>query len=233
MGQSQGMGSAEWDEKFRKAGALWGEEPSLGAKLAADYFAKRGVRTVLDVACGYGKDSVFLAKNGFEVTGVDFSLEGLRLAGERALREGAVVKWMPADVRMLQMPNASFDGVLCNNIMTLFIRQEREKVAAEIERVLAKGGALVLSERSLAGKPKKAREVEPGTFAEDPHSERGMGPLSRSGEKAGGKEHLHHYFSEKEIQALFSGVKFEKNEEKEETSEKAPKPHLLMAGFRK
>ncbi|MFA6036256.1 MAG: class I SAM-dependent methyltransferase [Candidatus Micrarchaeia archaeon] len=207
------MGSKEWDEKFRKAGALWGEEPSLGAKFAAGYFAKRGVRTVLDVACGYGKDSVFLAKSGFEVTGVDFSLEGLRLAGERAMAAGVVVKWMPADVRMLQMPNGSFDAVLCNNIMTLFIRQEREKAAAEIERVLARGGSLVVSERSVAGKPKKAREVEPNTFADE--------------------EHLHHYFSKEEMEKLFAGIKFEKTSEENDSSEKEARPHLLMAGFRK
>jgi len=227
------MGSEEWDGKFRKAGAIWGEEPSLGAKMAADYFAKRGVRTVLDVACGYGKDAVFLAKKGFEVTGVDFSLEGLRLASERAMAQGAFVKWMPADVRMMQMPDASFDAVLCNNILTLFIRQEREKAADEIERVLAKGGALVVSERALAGKPKKAREVEPNTFAEDPHSESGMGPLSRSGEKVGGKTHLHHYFSKEELEKLFAGIKFEKNEEKKDGSGKDANPHVIMAGFRK
>lgn len=209
------MGKSEWDGKFAKAGAIWGEEPSEGAKLAADYFAERGVRTVLDVACGYGKDSVFLAKKGFDVTGVDFSLEGLRLAAERAMRAGVVARWMPADVRMMQMPDASFDGVLCNNILTLFIEGERGKVAGEIERVLAKGGALVVSERVVSGKPKNAREVEPGTFAEEE------------------KSHLHHYFSKEELERLFAGVKFEKCEEKEEISEKEPKPHLLMAGFRK
>lgn len=72
------MGNKEyWDEKFEKRGKkALDPEKSLAENLG--YF-KNG--SVLDIACGDGRNTIFLANNGFEVTGIDFSEKALeRLA---------------------------------------------------------------------------------------------------------------------------------------------------------
>jgi len=205
----------EWDMRFEREGALWGEEPSVGAKFALDYFAKHGARTVLDVACGYGRDSVFLARK-FDVTGIDSSAVGVRMASERALREGVAASFLLGDIRAMQFPSDRFDAALCNGILAHMIGEERPRVASEVERVLRRGGALVVSEFSTSRKPRGAREVEPSTFAE----------------KDG---HVHHYFTRKELQALFPHLRFEHAEEKEEQRGGGGEPRLkwVMAGVKR
>ncbi|MBI3030151.1 MAG: methyltransferase domain-containing protein, partial [Candidatus Rokubacteria bacterium] len=57
---------------------IWGTEPSSLALEVSDLLPP-GAR-VLDLGCGEGRDSVFFASRGFEVTGVEVSLAGLRKA---------------------------------------------------------------------------------------------------------------------------------------------------------
>src|SRR5688572_30253436 len=77
---------AFWDRRFREEGAVWGEAPSPTALLAATY-ARPGDR-VLDVGFGYGRDLPFLARQGYQISGIDLSVEGRKLAEARLRREG-------------------------------------------------------------------------------------------------------------------------------------------------
>ncbi len=51
----------------------------------------------LDVACGAGRNAVWLARRGWRVTGVDFSDVALRAARELAASAGVEVEWIEAD----------------------------------------------------------------------------------------------------------------------------------------
>ena len=55
----------------------------------------------LDVGCGSGRDAVYLAKRGWQVTGVDFADTGLKAARQRAQQEGVEVQWVKGDVAEL------------------------------------------------------------------------------------------------------------------------------------
>jgi len=62
-----------WDEKFaNRNGNLLSPEKSLVDHV--EYFKES---TVLDIACGDGRNSLFLLEKGFQVTGVDFSSKAL------------------------------------------------------------------------------------------------------------------------------------------------------------
>ena len=54
--------------------------PSLCAQNAAAEFLSRGKRCVLDLACGVGRDTFYLAERELHVTGVDAAVNGLRSA---------------------------------------------------------------------------------------------------------------------------------------------------------
>ena len=55
----------------------------------------------LDVGCGSGRDAVYLATHGWQVTGVDFADTGLKAARQRAHQEGVEVQWVKGDVAEL------------------------------------------------------------------------------------------------------------------------------------
>jgi SAM-dependent methyltransferase len=56
----------------------------------------------LDVGCGTGRDAVYLARQGWDVTGVDAVPKALDAAGKRAESAGAEVEWVRGDVTRLE-----------------------------------------------------------------------------------------------------------------------------------
>lgn len=111
---------------------------SRTARFAAPVFTKCGCREVLDLACGNGRDTLYLAGRGFSVTGVDLAAEAIaRLQGEGSGR------FILADARFLPFDNEVFDAVYSFGLLHVFttdIKKERERVMEETRRVLKPGG---------------------------------------------------------------------------------------------
>ena len=71
-------------------------------------------RTVLDCTCGWGTQTIPLAKLGWQVTACDVSETSLDLARKYALREGVKVDFRICDMRVLaDVFNQQFDWVVC------------------------------------------------------------------------------------------------------------------------
>lgn len=79
------MSSAEWDRRHGVSELVWTAEPNrfVAAELA-DLVPGRA----LDLGCGEGRNAVWLAEQGWRVTGVDFSRVALEKA--RRLADGGV-----------------------------------------------------------------------------------------------------------------------------------------------
>ncbi|HPE19872.1 MAG TPA: class I SAM-dependent methyltransferase [Candidatus Mcinerneyibacteriales bacterium] len=72
---------------------------------------RRPGKRLLDVSCRFGRHSNLLAGKGFRVTGVDTNPEFLKIARERASKEGLSLKYMEMDMRELPFEK-EFDMVL-------------------------------------------------------------------------------------------------------------------------
>jgi SAM-dependent methyltransferase len=92
-------------------------------------------RRALDIACGEGRNSVFLARHGFRVTGVDISEVGLAKAARRAGEAGVLVEFVRADLDDYQ-PAGLFDLVVNFNFLL------RPLIPLEVG-VLRPGGVLL------------------------------------------------------------------------------------------
>jgi ubiquinone/menaquinone biosynthesis C-methylase UbiE len=68
-------------------------------------------RRLLDVACGTGQHSVRLAERGWEVLGVDQSMDMLRAAEDRSGSSSAT--FVQQDMRALALPRSDFDAAVC------------------------------------------------------------------------------------------------------------------------
>jgi SAM-dependent methyltransferase len=101
--------------------------------------------TVLDLACGPGRHSIALAKQGLQVTGVDLSSFLLERAREGAQRESSEVEWVREDMRQFARPEA-FDLVI--NMVTAFgyfdDKEDDLLVLRNIYASLREGGVFVI-----------------------------------------------------------------------------------------
>ena len=96
----------------------------------------------LDLACGAGRNTVWLAERGWQVTAVDYSPTGLALARELAAARGVKVEWIEADVVDWTPPPRAFD-LVCVLYLQL-PAAERRAVLAHAADALAPGGTLLI-----------------------------------------------------------------------------------------
>ncbi len=127
-----------WNRRYGERECAMGEEPSrfLAEQLPAILREVPG-RAALDVACGEGRNSVFLARAGFDVVGVDGSDVALGKARAWAERECVTVEFEQADLAVEPLPEGPFDVIVMFNFML------RELIPELYER-LSDGGFLVV-----------------------------------------------------------------------------------------
>lgn len=133
------MDRVAWDERYASRDLVWGAEPN---RFLAEEVTALGPGRALDLACGEGRNALWLAERGWRVTGVDFSgvaIERARsLAGERRVE----VDWVEADVVGWQPPAEAFDLVILFylHLPATPLRQ----VIDHAKQALAPGGTLIV-----------------------------------------------------------------------------------------
>ncbi len=93
---------------------------------------------ILDAGCGPGRDSRRFSELGYSVTGVDLAEKMVELA--RRLSPSCAFSVM--DIRKMEFPDASFDGVWMNTSMIFVRKSDASGVIAEASRVLKDGGRM-------------------------------------------------------------------------------------------
>lgn len=116
---------------------IWGTQPSqLARDLAA--LVPQGAR-VLDLGCGEGRDSVYFASRGFEVTGLDVSAAGLEKAERLASERGVTVRWLCR--AMVDLPAAGrFDLVYSCGSIHHVPRSDRSRLFRRLRTLTRPGG---------------------------------------------------------------------------------------------
>jgi SAM-dependent methyltransferase len=133
------MDSKAWDDRYATAEYVWTADPNIF--LAAEA-ATLSAGRVLDLACGEGRNAVWLAEQGWDVTGVDFSEVGLDKARRLAAERGVDVTWVCADVTSWQPPAEGYDlVVVCYLQLPADQRRQAMRVAG---LALAPGGTLLV-----------------------------------------------------------------------------------------
>ncbi|WP_262285313.1 bifunctional 2-polyprenyl-6-hydroxyphenol methylase/3-demethylubiquinol 3-O-methyltransferase UbiG [Micromonospora sp. MA102] len=99
-----------WDERYSGAEKIWSGNPN--AQLVAEVTGLTP-GTALDVGCGEGGDVIWLARQGWRVTGADFSANGLARAARHAEQAGVADRtdWWQVDARTFAADGRSYDLV--------------------------------------------------------------------------------------------------------------------------
>lgn len=128
------MDAEAWDERYRAADRLWSATPNI---FVADRLADREPGVGLDLASGEGRNAIWLAEKGWDMTAVDFS--SVALDRGRAISDQ--VEFIEADVLSWE-PDRKFDLVLI-----AYLQIEAEPLSDLIFRArdwLEEGGELFL-----------------------------------------------------------------------------------------
>lgn len=102
---------------------------------------KKGMK-VLDVGCGLGTQTRFMAQKGVLATGIDISETAIRKAREKLLKEELFANFVIGDVGHMQFPNSSFDFIYDRGCYHHLNFAQRQGYAKEVNRVLNPSGGL-------------------------------------------------------------------------------------------
>jgi SAM-dependent methyltransferase len=117
------------------------DEPDRFLVEAIDNRGRTG--RALDLGCGSGVFSVYMAKRGYEVTGIDLMLRAIEMAKERAGKENVRVEWVLADL-LEWGPRLQFDLILDSGCLHSLIGGDRRRYRAQLLTWLAPGGDYIL-----------------------------------------------------------------------------------------
>lgn len=130
-----------WNRRYEGSDFLFGTQPNQWLREHARALPARG--RVLCVADGEGRNSVWLARQGFVVDAFDVADRGVEKARAYARGEGVAVNFAVADCDAVEWPEAIYDGVAA--IFVQFADPPmRARLFERIVRCLRPGGVLIL-----------------------------------------------------------------------------------------
>jgi len=140
------MDSDAWNARYDAAPDLvWSREPN---RFVVQELADLSPGRAIDLAAGEGRNALWLAGQGWQVTAVDFSEVAIGRGRRLADEHGLSVEWLVADLTEYQPPAGRFDLVLI-----AYLQLPGDEMAEVLRRAadaLAPGGTLLLVGHDLA-----------------------------------------------------------------------------------
>jgi SAM-dependent methyltransferase len=133
------MKREDWNVKHGEGALLFGAEPN---RFLVAEVAELSPGRALDLACGSGRNAVWLAARGWQVTGVDFSDVALEQARALAVEREVEVEWLEGDLLEWEPADRAYDLVV-----VLYLQvpaAERRRILACAAAAVAPGGTLLV-----------------------------------------------------------------------------------------
>lgn len=155
----------DYNSRYLKKDFYWGKKPN--------YFIIDSIKhlpanaKVLDLGCGEGKDSFFLAKQGFEVTAVDLSEEGIKKLKKFAKKEKLKIKTEVSDIKSYLANCKKFDVILAMNILQFIDQKNIRPVIKKIKSKTKPGGLNVIASFIAENLQQKETALSKGRYCFD------------------------------------------------------------------
>ncbi len=131
------------------------------------------VTAILDLGCGTGGDSLVLAREGYTLTGIDYSREAVTRATAKAAARGLDINFVQGDMAQpLPFADRTFDMVMSNVALHMFDDATTRRIVAEVQRIVRPTGLFCFNVNSTEDMPYRAlryqrvREIEPNFWLE-------------------------------------------------------------------
>lgn len=136
-----------WEDRYSEREKIWSGRvnPHL-----ATFAEPLNPGRALDLGCGEGGDSLWLAEHGWQVTGVDISDTALSRAVREAAARGVAerVQFVQTDLSA-SFPEGTFDLISAQFLQSM-VHLDRERIFAAAARAVAPGGLLVIVDHGAA-----------------------------------------------------------------------------------
>jgi ubiquinone/menaquinone biosynthesis C-methylase UbiE len=161
------MPVAGWEKIYQQKGDVQGHFRVMPRiQTAARRFRAKGFKKILDLACGTGRHTLYLAKMGFDVYATDMSGTALKMAGEKAEKLNLnSIHFTEHDMRSIPFAGDFFDAVICTLAIHHGTVAQIQKTIDEVHRVIKPGGTFVTDMPSIATAMRETvEEIEPHTY---------------------------------------------------------------------
>ncbi len=153
----------DWNDSYRDGNVPWDTgRPSSELQRVFSQNAIQPCRA-LELGCGTGTNSVWLAQQGFEVTGIDVAPLAVEQAEKRAQAAGVQVRFLLADVLNLPDLDGPFAFFFDRGCYHAVRRSAPQQYAPAVARQLAAGGRGLI----LAGNAREPHDPGPPVVTEE------------------------------------------------------------------
>ena len=143
-----------WAATFEANPDMYGTDPSAPALAAAEAFAAGAYHSVLELGAGQGRDTLYLARQGLQVTALDIAPGTVEIISAKTRAAGltSMVTVAAHDMREpLPLSDDSIDASYSHMLFCMALTTgELERLALELRRVLRPGGLVVYTARTIA-----------------------------------------------------------------------------------
>ena len=153
----------DWDETYRQGQTPWdsGRTCSELFKILEEEVISRG--QALDLGCGTATNAIYLARMGFDVTGVDISQVAIDRAKEKAEAAGLSILFMIAKLPARFLPGKVFNFVFDRGCFHTINKDDRPGYIDMLKEITREGSIYLM----LCGNAKEPRTPGPPTMTEE------------------------------------------------------------------
>lgn len=135
--------SKAWNWEMVKKDDVYWNSPAPEIFYLCQNWKNKSFVKFLDVGCGFGRNSIYLAKYGFDVSGFDLSDLSVKSTIEKAKEQNVILnKFCVADMLSIPFEDNSFDCILAMNVISHTDTEGFIKILSELKRVLKQNGEI-------------------------------------------------------------------------------------------
>jgi SAM-dependent methyltransferase len=139
-----------WNRVYSSDSSFFGDDPSNFGLNCYEEFKQHGVKKILELGCGQGRDTIFFASNGLDVVTIDSSRVAIDALSKITREKNLTIKPTIGDASEgIPFNSSYFDAIYSHMFFNMrFTDDQLKYLFVEVNRVLKDGGLNLFSVRS-------------------------------------------------------------------------------------